>query len=142
MSSGGLTLFHSPPLNSGATAECCYVKAVTAAGKPHTGRKDGLVWNTPGFRAVHHFEANLTQAGEGNVGGAEVVHLQLWECQAGDSLCSLVSCPVLMAPKVWWRVCLDGVSCCDSWAMWAGAGALGKAGGDLGSGSCLCLLGL
>lgn len=61
----------------------CY-SSHTPAGKPHTGGKDQSVWNTPGFRAVHHLGVNLTQAGEGDVSGAEFVPLlQRWEFQAG-----------------------------------------------------------
>lgn len=98
---GGLALLHSPPWNSGATAGHCGVKAVILhQGNPTQEGKMGL-FGAP----LHHFGANLTQAGKDDVDGAEVVHhLQLWEHQAGDSLCKRVSCAVLVAPKVCWRV--------------------------------------
>lgn len=47
MSPGGLALLHNPPLNSGATAERCYVKAVTLQqGNPTQEGKMGL-FGTP-----------------------------------------------------------------------------------------------
>lgn len=80
--------------------EWCGVKAVVLQqGNPTQEAKMGL-FGAP----LHHFGANLTQAGKGDVDGAEVVHLQLWEHHAGDSLCKRVSCAVLVAPKVCWRV--------------------------------------
>lgn len=107
MSPRGLALPHSPPWNSGATAGHYGVKAVILQQRNPT--EEGKM----GFFETHLalglcIILELILHKQGRVMWVE--QRLFTTCSCGSvrlgthTLCSVVSCPVLAAPKVWWRV--------------------------------------